>query len=55
MPYPIFAHSVIAIAPQVEGLVFQSQPQQTYVIETGMDSSTAKRSALGVSLMSPRR
>ena len=31
-----------ALAPQAEGWVFESQPRQTKVVETGSDSSTAK-------------
>ena len=48
------AQLVKAFAPQAEGLVFESQ-LQTYVVKTGNDSSTAKRSALGVSVSGPRR
>ena len=40
------AQWVIALAPQAECCVFQSQPQ---VVKTGSDSSTAQRSAIGVS------
>ena len=29
--------------------MFESQPRQTKVLKTGSDSSTAKRSAIGVS------
>ena len=39
-----------AVAPQAEGWVFETQPQQTLVVKTGMSESfTAKRSALSVS------
>ena len=44
-----------AFAPQAEGWVFESQPWQTLVVKTGSDRSTAKRSALGVSVTGPRR
>ena len=44
-----------AFASQTEGLVFESQPLQTEVIKPGCDSSTAKRSATGVSVTGPRR
>ena len=40
------AQWVRTLAPQAEGWVFESQPRKTYVIITGSDSSTAKRSAL---------
>ena len=39
---------------QAEGWVFESQPQKTEVVKTGSDSSTAKRSATGVSVTCPR-
>ena len=45
---------VRALASQAEGWVFESQPRQTYVVKTGCDSSTAKRSAIGVSVTGPR-
>ena len=38
-----------AFVQQAEDWVFKSQPRQTLVVKTGSDSSTAKRSALGVS------
>ena len=40
---------------QNEGWMFDSQPRHTYVVKTGSDSSTAKRSAIGVSVTGPRR
>ena len=43
------------IAPQEEGWVFESQPRQTQVVKTGSESSTAKPSAIGVSVTGPRR
>ena len=46
---------VRGFAPQAEGLVFESQPRQTHVVKIGSDSSTAKRSALGMSVTGPRR
>ena len=49
------AQWVRAIALQVEGWVFESEPRQTLVVKTGIDSSTDKRSALGVSVTGPRR
>ena len=50
------AQWVRAFALQVQGCVFESQPpQQTLVVKTGSDSSTAKRSAIGVSVTGPRR
>ena len=45
---------VRAFAPQAEGWVIESQQRQTQVVKTGSDSSTAKRSALDVSVMGPR-
>ena len=46
-----------ARVPQAEGWVFESESQsrQTQVVKTCSDSSTAKRSAIGVSVMDPRR
>ena len=35
--------------------MFVSQTRQTQVVKTGSDSSTAKRSEIGVSVTSPRR
>ena len=49
------AQWVRAFAPQAEGWVFEFQPRQTHVIKTGSDSSTAKRSSIGVSVTGPRR
>ena len=46
---------VRAFAPQAEGWVFESQSRQTQVVKTVSDISTAKRSALGVSVTGPRR
>ena len=37
----------------VEGLVFEFQERQTQGVNTGSDSSTAKRSATGVNVTSP--
>ena len=37
---------VRAFASQAKGWVFESQSRQTYVVKTGSDSSTAKRSAI---------
>ena len=49
------AQLVRALVPQAEGWVFESQPRQTLFVKTGSDRSTAKRSAIGVSVMgSPR-
>ena len=42
-------------APQAEGWVFEYHPRKTYVVKTGSDSSTAKRSAIGESVIGPRR
>ena len=49
------AHCARAFAPQAEGWVFESQPQQTQVIKAGSDSYTRKCSAIGVSVTGPRR
>ena len=49
------AHWVRALASQAEGWVFESQPRQTQVAKIGSDRSTAKRSAIGVSITGPRR
>ena len=43
------AQWVRAFAPQAEDWMFEFQPRQTQVVKTGSASSTAKRSALGVS------
>ena len=40
---------------QAEGWMFESQPRQTQVVKTGSDSSTAKRSAIGVNATGPWR
>ena len=44
-----------AVVPASGRLVFESQQRQTLVAKTGSDSSTAKRSAIGVSVTGPRR
>ena len=49
------AQWVRAFDPPAEGWMFGSQPPQTQVAKTGRHSSTAKRSALGVSVKGPRR
>ena len=46
---------VSALAPKAAGWVFESQPQQTLVIKTGNDSSTAKHATIGASVTGPRR
>ena len=51
----VVAQWIRAFAPQAEGLVFESQPRQTLIVKTGSDSSTAKRSAIGVIVTGPRR
>ena len=51
----VMAQWVRALALQSEGWVFESQPRQTLVVYTGSGSSTAKRSALAVSVTGPRR
>ena len=48
------AQWVRALAPQAEGLVIESQPRRTSVVQTGSDSSTAKRSAISVSATFPQ-
>ena len=48
------AQWVRALAPQAKGWVLESK-RQTLVVKTGSDSSTAKRSAIGVSVTGPRR
>ena len=40
---------------QAGGWVLEFQPRQTQVIKTCSDSSTAKRSAIAVSVTGPRR
>ena len=55
MSIAVVAQSVRALALHAEGWVFESQWQQTYVIKTGGDSSTAKRLAIGVSVTGPQR
>ena len=49
------AQLVRTLATQAEGWVFESQPRQTEVVKTYSDSSTAKRSELGVSATGHRR
>ena len=49
------AQSVRAVATNAEGCVFESQSRHTKVVKTGSDSSTAKRSATGVSATDPQR
>ena len=49
------AQWVRVFAPKAEGWVFESQQRQTQVVKTGSDSSTAKRSAIGMSVTGPRR
>ena len=39
--------SIRAFASNAEGWVFESQSRQTYVVKTGSDISTVKRSAIG--------
>ena len=46
---------VRAFVPQAEWWVFHYHPRQTLVVKTGSDRSTAKRSAIGVSVTGPRR
>ena len=53
MYYPSSANTT-AFASQAEGWVFESLPLQTEVVKTGGDSSTAKHSAIGVSVTGPR-
>ena len=47
------AQWVRALTLQSEGRGVESQPRQTQVVKTGSDSSTAKRSAIGVSITGP--
>ena len=51
----VVAQWVKAFAQEAEGLVFEFQPRQTQVVKRGSDNSTAKRSALSVSVTGPRR
>ena len=51
----LVAKSVRPFASHAEGWVFKSQLRQTYVVKIFGDSSTAKRSATGVSVKGPRR
>ena len=51
----VVAQSVRAFPSHAEGCVFESQLLQTEVVKTGSDRSSAKRSALGVSVTRPRR
>ena len=55
VPAAAVAQWVRTFTPQAEGWVFEFQPQQTYVVKTDSDSSTAKRSPIGVSVTGPRR
>ena len=49
------AQWVRAFARQVEGWMFESQPQQTIVVKTSCDSSTAKLWKVGASVTGPPR
>ena len=49
------AQTVRAFAQHAEGWVFESQPRQNQVVYTGSNSSTVKRSAIGVSVTCPQR
>ena len=49
------AQSVRAFNLHATGWMLESQPQQTEVVKTGGDISTARRSAIVVSVMEPRR
>ena len=51
----VVAQSVRAFVSHAEGWVFESQQRQSQVVKTGSDSSTAKRSAVGVSTTGPQR
>lgn len=58
LPPPLAAamtQSIRATAPQVEGLVFESQPRQTKFVKTCSDTFTAKRSGINVSFTGSRR
>ena len=44
------AQSVRAFASHAVGKVFESQPRRTQIVKTGSDSSSAKCSAIGVSV-----
>ena len=44
-----------AFTQQAEGWVFESQLRQTQVVNTGSDSSTAKRAAIGGNVRGPQR
>ena len=53
---PQLWHIWLELAPQAQGWLFESQLRQTYkVVKTGSDSSTDKRSAVGVSVKGPQR
>ena len=49
------AQWVKALDLQTEGWVFEFQLRKTTVVKTGKGSPPAKRSAIGVSVMGPRR
>ena len=49
------AQSVRAFPSHAECWLFQSKPRQTKDVKTGSDSSTAKRSDIGMSVTGPRR
>ena len=49
------AQWVRALTLQSERRVFESQRRQTQLVKIGSDSSTAKRSKLGVNVMDLRR
>ena len=46
---------VRALALHAEEWMYEPQSRQTLVVKTGSDSSTTKRSEIGVSAMGPRR
>ena len=49
------AQRVKAFTSQEEDWLFESHPRQTYVVKTGSDISTAKRSSIGVCVTGPRK
>ena len=49
------AQWVRVFTPQAEGWVLESQPQQTIVVKTSCDSSTAKLLTVGASVTGPQR
>ena len=49
------AQGALAFTSRAKGWMFEIQPRQNLVVKISRDSSTAKRSAIGVSVLGPWR